>query len=177
MKKVIESRGENNNCNDEFSQWCCKHLATLNKNTIDSECLFNIIKMLLAILFTFNYSFLVPTFVTFLKDVESEYEVKDYIQNYLGDNKEVREFIKQFFDKRLKIQNKQRSTDFVEMKVSKLLYIYILSSVYSAITKYKMYLNKHRCVHVYFFICFNNTNIIVLVLIYDLNFFGQLPGT
>jgi len=38
MKKAIESRGENNNCNDEFSQWCCKHLATLNKNTIDSEC-------------------------------------------------------------------------------------------------------------------------------------------
>jgi len=93
MKKAIESRGENNNCNDEFSQWCCKHLATLNKNTID-----------------------IPTFVTFLKDVESEYEVKDYIQNYLGDNKEVREFIKQFFDKRLKIQNKQRSSDFVEMK-------------------------------------------------------------
>lgn len=61
--------------------------------------------------------FSVPTFVTFLKDVESEFEVKDYIQNYLGDNKEVREFIKQFFDKRLKIQNKQRSSDFVEMKV------------------------------------------------------------
>lgn len=38
MKKAIESRGENNNCNDEFSQWCCKHLATLNKNTIDSKC-------------------------------------------------------------------------------------------------------------------------------------------
>lgn len=37
MKKAIENRGENNNCNDEFSQWCCKHLATLNKNTIDSE--------------------------------------------------------------------------------------------------------------------------------------------
>jgi len=93
MKKAIESRGENKNCNDEFSQWCCKHLATLNKNTID-----------------------IPTFVTFLKDVESEFEVKDYIQNYLGDNKEVREFSKQFFDKRLKIQNKQRSSDFVEMK-------------------------------------------------------------
>lgn len=61
---------------------------------------------------------LVPTFVTFLKDVESEYEIKDYIQNYLGDNKEVREFIKQFIDKRLKIQNKQKSSDFVEMKVS-----------------------------------------------------------
>lgn len=43
MKKVIESRGENNNCNDEFSQWCCKHLATLNKNTIDSEYLFIIV--------------------------------------------------------------------------------------------------------------------------------------
>lgn len=64
-----------------------------------------------------NFS-IVPTFVTFLKDVESEFEVKDYIQNYLGDNKEVREFIKQFFDKRLKIQNKQRSSDFVEMKVN-----------------------------------------------------------
>lgn len=67
--------------------------------------------------------FLVPTFVTFLKDVESEYEVKDYIQSYLGDNKEVREFSKQFFDKRLKIQNKQRSSDFVEMKVSYFLFI------------------------------------------------------
>lgn len=46
MKKVIESRGESNNCNDEFSQWCCKHLATLNKNTIDSKLFyvpFNII--------------------------------------------------------------------------------------------------------------------------------------
>lgn len=53
-----------------------------------------------------------------MKDVESEFEVKDYIQSYLGDNKEVREFIKQFFDKRLKIQSKQRSSDFVEMKVS-----------------------------------------------------------
>lgn len=40
MKKAIENRGENNSCNDEFSQWCCKHLATLNKNTIDSEYLF-----------------------------------------------------------------------------------------------------------------------------------------
>jgi len=61
--------------------------------------------------------------VTFLKDVESEYEVKDYIQSYLGDNKEVREFSKQFFDKRLKIQNKQRSSDFVEMKVSSYFFI------------------------------------------------------
>lgn len=39
MKKVIESRGDNNNCNDEFSQWCCKHLSALNKNTIDSKFL------------------------------------------------------------------------------------------------------------------------------------------
>lgn len=60
--------------------------------------------------------------MTFLKDVESEFEVKDYIQNYLGDNKEVREFIKQFIDKRLKIQNKQKSSDFVEMKVSNIFF-------------------------------------------------------
>jgi len=66
--------------------------------------------------------------VTFLKDVESEYEVKDYIQSYLGDNKEVREFSKQFFDKRLKIQNKQRSSDFVEMKVS--CYFFICAHIY-----------------------------------------------
>jgi len=45
MKKVIESRGENNNCNDEFSQWCCKHLATLNKNTIDSEFYLSLINI------------------------------------------------------------------------------------------------------------------------------------
>lgn len=67
--------------------------------------------------------------MTFLKDVESEYEIKDYIQNYLGDNKEVREFMKQFFDKRLKIQNKQRSSDFVEMKVSYSLFMVLLSSI------------------------------------------------
>lgn len=72
--------------------------------------------------------------MTFLKDVESEYEVKDYIQSYLGDNKEVREFSKQFFDKRLKIQNKQRSSDFVEMKVS---YFFISACTFHNFEQFK----------------------------------------
>lgn len=79
-----------------------------------------------------------------MKDVESEFEVKDYIQNYLGDNKEVREFIKQFFDKRLKIQNKQRSSDFVEMKVSfYFLYYYLYIIIFMSVATYSCCFNEY----------------------------------
>ncbi|XP_063373234.1 GRB10-interacting GYF protein 2 [Cydia amplana] len=42
----------------------------------------------------------VPTFVGFLKDIESPYEVKDYVKCYLGETKESSDFARQFLEKR-----------------------------------------------------------------------------
>lgn len=51
----------------------------------------------------------VPTFVSFLKEVESPYEVHDYIRAYLGDTSEAKEFAKQFLERRAKQKaNQQR---------------------------------------------------------------------
>ncbi|KAJ0183681.1 hypothetical protein K1T71_000104 [Dendrolimus kikuchii] len=45
----------------------------------------------------------VPTFVGFLKDIESPYEVKDYVRCYLGDSKESNDFSRQFLERRSKL--------------------------------------------------------------------------
>nr|XP_021184848.2 GRB10-interacting GYF protein 2 isoform X1 [Helicoverpa armigera] len=45
----------------------------------------------------------VPTFVGFLKDIESPYEVKDYVKCYLGDSKESNDFARQFLERRSKL--------------------------------------------------------------------------
>ncbi|XP_023949060.2 GRB10-interacting GYF protein 2 isoform X2 [Bicyclus anynana] len=45
----------------------------------------------------------VPTFVGFLKDIESPYEVKDYVKCYLGDTKESNDFARQFLERRSKL--------------------------------------------------------------------------
>ncbi|XP_048004832.1 GRB10-interacting GYF protein 2 [Leguminivora glycinivorella] len=45
----------------------------------------------------------VPTFVGFLKDIESPYEVKDYVKCYLGETKESSDFARQFLEKRSKL--------------------------------------------------------------------------
>lgn len=44
----------------------------------------------------------------FLADVESPYEVHDYIRSYLGDSKEVKEFAKQYLERRSKARNAQK---------------------------------------------------------------------
>lgn len=50
----------------------------------------------------FYYIYLtVPTFVAFLRDIESPFEVKDYVKCYLGDTKESNDFSKQFLERRL----------------------------------------------------------------------------
>lgn len=56
-----------------------------------------------------NPSVLVPTFVGFLRDIESPYEVKDYVRLYLGDGKEVQEFARQFLERRSKWRSAQRA--------------------------------------------------------------------
>jgi len=56
-----------------------------------------------------NLSVLVPTFVGFLRDIESPYEVKDYVRVYLGEGKEVQEFARQFLERRSKWRSAQRA--------------------------------------------------------------------
>uniref|UniRef100_A0A8C4MMY0 GRB10 interacting GYF protein 2 n=1 Tax=Equus asinus asinus TaxID=83772 RepID=A0A8C4MMY0_EQUAS len=69
-----------NKAQDGFTQWCEQMLHALNTaNNLD-----------------------VPTFVSFLKEVESPYEVHDYIRAYLGDTSEAKEFAKQFLERRAK---------------------------------------------------------------------------
>uniref|UniRef100_A0A4W3GZP9 PERQ amino acid-rich with GYF domain-containing protein 2-like n=1 Tax=Callorhinchus milii TaxID=7868 RepID=A0A4W3GZP9_CALMI len=76
-----------NKTQDGFTQWCEQMLHVLNTaNNLD-----------------------VPTFVSFLKEVESPYEVHDYIRAYLGDTPEAKEFAKQFLERRAKQKaNQQR---------------------------------------------------------------------
>ncbi|XP_075877522.1 GRB10-interacting GYF protein 2 isoform X4 [Nelusetta ayraudi] len=65
---------------DTFMQWCEQTLHTLNTaNNLD-----------------------VPTFASFLKEVESPYEVHDYVRAYLGDTPEAKDFAKQFLERRAK---------------------------------------------------------------------------
>ncbi|XP_050360390.1 GIGYF family protein Gyf [Nymphalis io] len=45
----------------------------------------------------------VPTFVGFLKDIESPYEVKDYVKCYLGESKDANDFARQFLERRSKL--------------------------------------------------------------------------
>lgn len=42
----------------------------------------------------------VPTFISFLRDVESPIEVREYVINFLGDTKATDDFVKDFVIKR-----------------------------------------------------------------------------
>ncbi|XP_058056033.1 GIGYF family protein Gyf [Anopheles bellator] len=79
-----EDRKNQNEQNNEFTSWCSRALSSLNSN-VD-----------------------IPTFVGFLQDIESPYEVKEYIRVYLGETKECSEFSKQFLERRSKYKNQQR---------------------------------------------------------------------
>ncbi|XP_048505447.1 GRB10-interacting GYF protein 2 isoform X3 [Athalia rosae] len=81
VKKSFE---QNTAKSDDFTQWCSKALGGLQAS-ID-----------------------IPTFVAFLRDIESAYEVKEYVRLYLGDNKQCSEFAKQFLEKRSKWRSAQR---------------------------------------------------------------------
>ncbi|EZA53350.1 hypothetical protein DMN91_005018 [Ooceraea biroi] len=81
VKKLFE---QNTAKTDEFTQWCNKALSSIQAS-VD-----------------------IPTFVGFLRDIESAYEVKDYVRLYLGDTKQSTEFAKQFLEKRSKWRSAQR---------------------------------------------------------------------
>lgn len=52
--------------------------------------------------YTLHLSLPVPTFASFLKEVDSPYEVHDYVRAYLGDTPEAKDFAKQFLERRAK---------------------------------------------------------------------------
>uniref|UniRef100_G3PJK6 GYF domain-containing protein n=1 Tax=Gasterosteus aculeatus aculeatus TaxID=481459 RepID=G3PJK6_GASAC len=73
-------QGVNKGKQDTFMQWCEQTLHTLNTaNNLD-----------------------VPTFASFLKEVDSPYEVHDYVRAYLGDTPDAKDFANQFLERRAK---------------------------------------------------------------------------
>ncbi|XP_034112220.1 GIGYF family protein Gyf [Drosophila albomicans] len=80
LNKSIISDYEN-----EFTIWCMKSLDNMSAK-VD-----------------------VPTFVTFLQDLEAPYEVKDYVRIYLGEGKDSSDFVKQFLERRSKYKSLQRA--------------------------------------------------------------------
>ncbi|XP_063059331.1 GRB10-interacting GYF protein 1 isoform X2 [Engraulis encrasicolus] len=62
----------------------------------------------------------VATIVAYLKEVESPYEVHDFIRAYLGDTVEAKEFAKQFLERRAKQKaNQQRQQQQQQQQLSK----------------------------------------------------------
>ncbi|KAF7700899.1 GRB10-interacting GYF protein 1 isoform X1 [Silurus meridionalis] len=77
---------------DGFTTWCEQMLHALNTSTNNSSS-----------------SVDVATIVAYLKEVDSPYEVHDFIRSYLGDTVEAKEFAKQFLERRAKQKaNQQR---------------------------------------------------------------------
>ncbi|KAK6316905.1 hypothetical protein J4Q44_G00123050 [Coregonus suidteri] len=70
---------------DGFTTWCEQMLHVLNTSANNSSS-----------------SLDVATIVAYLKEVESPYEVHDFIRSYLGDTVEAKEFAKQFLERRAK---------------------------------------------------------------------------
>ncbi|KAM6949176.1 LOW QUALITY PROTEIN: GRB10-interacting GYF protein 1 [Aplochiton taeniatus] len=70
---------------DGFTTWCEQMLHALNASANNSSSALD-----------------VATIVAYLKEVESPYEVVDFIRSYLGDTMEAKEFAKQFLERRAK---------------------------------------------------------------------------
>lgn len=102
VKKLFE---QNTAKTDEFTQWCNKTLNSIQAS-VDSK--YPILNFLANFVFLYAYVFAVPTFVTFLRDIETPYEVREYIRVYVGDTKQSMEFAKQFLEKRSKLRSAQR---------------------------------------------------------------------
>uniref|UniRef100_A0A8C7J446 GRB10 interacting GYF protein 1 n=1 Tax=Oncorhynchus kisutch TaxID=8019 RepID=A0A8C7J446_ONCKI len=77
---------------DGFTTWCEQMLHALNTQANNTSSPLD-----------------VSTIVAYLKEVESPYEVHDFIRSYLGDTMEAKEFAKHFLERRAKQkQNLQR---------------------------------------------------------------------
>jgi hypothetical protein len=100
-----------------------------------------------------------------LQDVESPFEVQDYVRSYLGESREAKEFAKQFLEQRSRWRQLQRSvqqgeednmcipakavnpgqpTDFHEVKVSSLIIIFIPEEVFLMVSQFNYSLNQRN---------------------------------
>jgi len=70
---------------NEFESWCARALERLNTE-VD-----------------------IPTFLNFLIDIESPYEVHDYVRSYIGEGKAEKKFATQYLERRSKWKNAKRS--------------------------------------------------------------------
>ncbi|XP_066536946.1 GRB10-interacting GYF protein 1 isoform X1 [Hoplias malabaricus] len=87
---------------DGFTTWCEQMLHALNTSANNSSS-----------------SQDVATIVAYLKEVESPYEVLDFIRHYLGDTVEAKEFAKQFLERRAKQKaNHQRQQQQLSKEVA-----------------------------------------------------------
>ncbi|XP_072514382.1 GRB10-interacting GYF protein 1 isoform X6 [Salminus brasiliensis] len=100
---------------DGFTTWCEQMLHALSASTNNSSSLD------------------VATIVTYLKEVESPYEVHDFIRSYLGDTVEAKEFAKQFLERRAKQKaNHQRQQQQLSKEVAGLNMNFPLQSMFQA---------------------------------------------
>ncbi|XP_041377891.1 GRB10-interacting GYF protein 2-like isoform X2 [Gigantopelta aegis] len=83
-KEVVQRLFQSSRPTDDFTLWCEKALSSM-ASSVD-----------------------VPTFIAFLQDVESPYEVHDYVKSYLGESKQTSDFARQFLEKRSHYKNKAR---------------------------------------------------------------------
>lgn len=84
----------------EFEMWCTTILTSWSSK-IDGNVIVSIPYGSFAFsTFIKVYLISVPTFVGFLKDIESPYEVKDYVKCYLGESKDSSDFARQFLERR-----------------------------------------------------------------------------
>ncbi|KAI5731314.1 hypothetical protein M8J77_008089 [Diaphorina citri] len=77
IKEIFTTSALKETSSSEFYNWCKNSLASMKINELD-----------------------VPTFIGFLKDVESPKEVKDYVKLYIGEGKQAMNFANQYLEKR-----------------------------------------------------------------------------
>ncbi|CAH1173798.1 unnamed protein product [Phaedon cochleariae] len=79
-RKEEQGKTNHNNNNgpstDEFTDWCFNTLSNISTN-VD-----------------------IPTFVTFLRDIESAFDVREYVKEYLGESNATHQFASNFLEKR-----------------------------------------------------------------------------
>ncbi|XP_041918277.1 GRB10-interacting GYF protein 2 isoform X3 [Alosa sapidissima] len=93
-EKLLKLFQAANKSQDGFMQWCEQTLHTLNTaNNLD-----------------------VPTFASFLKEVDSPYEVHDYVRAYLGDTPQAKDFAKQFLERRAKQNANQQKPQQIQQQ-------------------------------------------------------------
>lgn len=121
---------------DEFTQWCEQALGSIHSDVDSKYHRLSSITVVINRVVTLSFV-TVPTFIGFLQDVESPYEVSnwsfkyiqevavwmysvsvfqvhDYVRSYLGDTKESKNFASQFLERRSKHKNQlkqQQNTD------------------------------------------------------------------